>query len=103
MTRELKIEELGHNLTEKLAIALQQHILLREIPDSDVTEILESAHYLFRDYLARTIRNVENLEFPRGITIDKLKEIYEMSDFNWADYSKFSNFREWYLENTSLV
>ena len=101
----IKIEELGHSLSEKLVMADQSHILV-ENNDSLIEsqrETIESAHYLFRDYLERMLRESANLCLPEEIMVDGLNKIYEKSDFDWLDSHKFRRFRDWYINNNKAL
>lgn len=102
--KEIKIGEIEHSLTERLAIAVQSHILARNkgIPITDKKETLDAARFLFRGFLERMIQNSANLDLPEGIGFDKLSEIYGKSDFDWSDYEKLSKFTDWYSSYTGF-
>lgn len=58
-------------------------------------EEIENMRIYFRDCLEEIIKNNNGNPLPDRFSLEKLKTIYERSDFDWQDYGKYADFCKW--------
>jgi len=95
----IQTELLNHKLNSRMCVAQVEHELIAVTQEftKNGRDIIESAKYVFREFLETIISNENNLELPPGYSLDKLMMIYKESDFDWTDNEKYKKFTDWYI------
>lgn len=94
-----------HKTLEKIWVAGTLHDVSNNAknPQSLDVEGIESARYLFRDFLKQIINHEIKFELPSKVTMEKIIEVYDKSNFDWVDSKKFYEFKDWIIKEWQKI
>ena len=65
----------------------------------DKLELIQSCKQLFRDFLETVIDGRQPVPKSPLFTIERMKEAYEKSDFDWTDQKEITKFGRWLFDD----
>mgnify|MGYP001602124076 CR=1 FL=1 len=97
----IKERLLAHKLGNKLLITTGAHHRYKKgkLSLEEFSERIDAAKFLFVDFLESIVAGKYHFNLPESFSLEKLKEVYEKSDFDWKDPEKYSKFRQWYISS----